>query len=92
MGDSVSLELDLRAGKATPKTTVWVRTATGIMETTMPRDAAVFLAGAGKPTTAIGVDGSIYLDTATATFYGPRTNDVWPPLGRLVNVPKEDQP
>jgi hypothetical protein len=71
--------------------TVWVQTATGMQETTMPRPAAQFLAGYGAPTDALGVDGSVYLDVVAGSFFGPKAGGVWPrtPIGRLVSAPKE---
>ena len=48
--------------------------------------AATFLSGTGAPTAGVGVDGAIYLDTASGKLYGPKAAGAWPaaPLGRLL--------
>lgn len=53
---------------------------------TGPSGAATFLSGAGAPTSGVGVDGSIYLDTASLRLWGPKAAGVWPStaLGRLM--------
>jgi hypothetical protein len=50
-----------------------------------PSGASTFLAGSGAPTAGVGVDGSIYLDTATGKMYGPKAAGAWPstPVGTL---------
>jgi hypothetical protein len=44
------------------------------------------VSGVGAPTAAIGVDGAIYLDTASGRLYGPKATGAWPgtALGRIV--------
>lgn len=34
--------------------------------------------GAGNPTSATGIDGDFYIDTATNQIYGPKTSGAWP--------------
>ena len=43
-----------------------------------PSGASTFLSGAGAPTAGVGVDGSIYLDTATGRLWGPKAAGAWP--------------
>ena len=43
-----------------------------------PSGASTFLSGAGAPTAGVGVDGSIYLDTATGRLWGPKVAGAWP--------------
>ena len=51
-----------------------------------PAGASMFIADAGAPSAATGVDGAMYLDTTNGRFYGPKTAGAWPgtPLGILV--------
>jgi hypothetical protein len=51
-----------------------------------PSGASTFMAKAGAPTPADGVDGAVYLDTASLRFYGPKAAGVWPStaIGRLM--------
>ena len=51
-----------------------------------PSGASTFVSGTGAPTAAIGVDGSIYLDTATGRMWGPKAAGAWPAaaFGRLM--------
>lgn len=51
-----------------------------------PSGAGTFLAGAGAPTAGVGVDGAMYLDTASGKFYGPKAAGAWPanPIGTLL--------
>lgn len=60
--------------------------ATGPQGPAGPSGASTFMAGAGAPTTGVGVDGAMYLDTVSLRFYGPKASGAWPstPLGRLV--------
>lgn len=53
-----------------------------------PSGASTFLSGPGAPTAGTGVDGSIYLDTATGRLWGPKAAGAWPgaPLGRIVPI------
>ena len=48
--------------------------------------ASTFLSGTGAPTAGVGVDGAIYLDTASGKLYGPKASGAWPSsaLGRLL--------
>jgi hypothetical protein len=43
-----------------------------------PSGASTFVSGTGNPTAGTGVDGSIYLDTATGRLWGPKTGGAWP--------------
>jgi len=60
--------------------------ATGPQGPTGPSGASTFVAGTGPPTGATGVDGAMYLDTASGRFYGPKAAGTWPatPVGILV--------
>jgi hypothetical protein len=51
-----------------------------------PSGASTFVSGTGAPTAGTGVDGSIYLDTATGRMYGPKAAGAWPStaFGRLM--------
>jgi hypothetical protein len=51
-----------------------------------PSGASTFVSGAGAPTASTGVDGSIYLDTATGRVWGPKASGAWPAaaLGRVI--------
>jgi collagen type I alpha len=40
--------------------------------------APTFVSGTGNPTSGIGTDGAIYLDTATGHFWGPKAAGAWP--------------
>lgn len=44
---------------------------------TGPRGAGI-VTGTGPPTSNVGVDGDLYLDTATGDYYGPKANGQWP--------------
>ena len=48
--------------------------------------ASTFVSGTGAPTAGVGIDGSIYLDTASRRFWGPKAAGAWPaaPFGRLL--------
>jgi len=52
-----------------------------------PSGASTFLSGAGTPTGATGVDGSIYLDTTTRRFWGPKAAGAWPSTAFARAVP-----
>lgn len=41
------------------------------------KNGASVLSGTGVPSTTAGVDGDFYIDTATYTFYGPKTSSGW---------------
>src|SRR4029077_19706272 len=45
---------------------------------TGPSGASTFLSGTGAPTAGVGVNGSIYLDTATGRVWGPKVAGAWP--------------
>jgi hypothetical protein len=51
-----------------------------------PSGASTFTAGTGAPSAGVGVDGAIYLDTASGRMYGPKAAGAWPssPIGILV--------
>jgi hypothetical protein len=51
-----------------------------------PSGASTFVSGAGAPTAGVGVDGAIYLDTASMRLWGPKAAGAWPatPIGRLL--------
>ena len=51
-----------------------------------PSGAGTFLSGTGAPTAGVGVDGAIYLDTASGRVWGPKAAGAWPgsALGRIV--------
>jgi len=59
--------------------------ATGPQGPQGPSGASTFLSGTGAPTAGTGVDGSIYLDTASLRVWGPKAAGAWPaqPFGRL---------
>jgi hypothetical protein len=40
-------------------------------------DGSQILSGAGVPASGLGVDGDFYFDTASDTFYGPKTAGAW---------------
>ena len=40
--------------------------------------ASTFVSGTGAPTAGVGVDGSLYLDTASLRFWGPKAAGAWP--------------
>lgn len=44
------------------------------------------MSGSGPPAAGTGGNGSIYIDTATGRFYGPKSGGAWPasPFGRLM--------
>jgi hypothetical protein len=44
------------------------------------------VSGTGAPAAGTGVDGSIYLDTATGRMWGPKAAGAWPAVafGRLL--------
>jgi hypothetical protein len=48
--------------------------------------ALTFVSGSGAPSASVGVDGSIYLDTASGRMWGPKATGAWPgsAFGRLV--------
>ena len=48
--------------------------------------ASTFISGTGAPTAGVGVDGSIYLDTASGKMWGPKAAGAWPgaAFGRLL--------
>jgi hypothetical protein len=52
--------------------------AQGIQGPAGPSGASTFVSGAGAPTAGVGVDGAIYLDTATRRLWGPKTAGAWP--------------
>lgn len=60
--------------------------ATGAQGPTGPSGASTFLSGSGAPTSGVGVDGSVYLDTASGRLWGPKAAGAWPgsALGRIV--------
>jgi hypothetical protein len=43
-----------------------------------PSGASTFVAGSGAPTAGVGVDGAIYLDTASGRLWGPKAGGAWP--------------
>jgi hypothetical protein len=43
-----------------------------------PSGASTFLSGSGAPAAGAGVDGSIYLDTASGRLWGPKAAGAWP--------------
>lgn len=45
---------------------------------TGPSGASTFLSGTGAPGAGVGVDGSIYLDTASLRLWGPKAAGAWP--------------
>jgi len=51
-----------------------------------PSGASTFVSGTGAPTAGVGVDGSLYLDTASLRFWGPKASGAWPStaFGRVV--------
>jgi hypothetical protein len=53
-----------------------------------PSGASTFLSGTGAPAAGAGVDGSIYLDTATGRMWGPKAAGAWPAaaFGRLLEL------
>jgi len=53
-----------------------------------PSGTSTFMAGTGAPTAAVGVDGSMYLDTASRRMYGPKAAGAWPvtAIGRLMTL------
>jgi hypothetical protein len=59
---------------------------TGAVGSQGPSGASTFVSGSGAPTGAVGVDGSIYLDTATGRMWGPKAAGAWPgaAFGRLL--------
>jgi hypothetical protein len=66
-----------------------VQTNNGATETTMPRPSPAFYNGIGAPTADVGADGSVYLDTKSGTFWGPKAAGQWPtaPIGKLQHAP-----
>ena len=58
----------------------------GIQGPAGPSGASTFLSGTGAPSAAVGVDGAIYLDTASGQLWGPKAAGAWPPasIGRLL--------
>jgi hypothetical protein len=59
---------------------------TGPTGATGASGATTFISGTGAPTSGVGSDGAIYLDTATGRFYGPKASGAWPStsFGRLL--------
>ena len=59
---------------------------TGPQGATGPSGASTFVSGTGAPTAGMGVDGAIYLDTASGRMYGPKSAGAWPgtSFGRVV--------
>ena len=53
-----------------------------------PSGASTFVSGTGAPSAGTGVDGSIYLDTATGRMWGPKAAGAWPgaAFGRLLEL------
>ena len=51
-----------------------------------PSGAGTFLSGSGAPTAGVGVDGAIYLDTASGRVWGPKAAGAWPgsAFGRII--------
>jgi len=45
---------------------------------TGPSGATTFVSGSGAPTAATGIDGAIYLDTASGRLWGPKAAGAWP--------------
>ena len=43
-----------------------------------PSGAGTFVSGTGAPTAGVGVDGAIYLDTASGRMWGPKAAGAWP--------------
>jgi hypothetical protein len=43
-----------------------------------PSGASTFVSGSGAPTAGVGVDGAIYLDTASDRLWGPKASGAWP--------------
>lgn len=60
--------------------------ATGAQGPQGPSGAGTFVSGSGAPTTGVGVDGAIYLDTASLRIWGPKASGAWPatPMARLM--------
>jgi hypothetical protein len=60
--------------------------ATGPQGNPGPSGASTFTSGTGAPSAATGVDGAIYLDTASGRLWGPKASGAWPgtALGRVV--------
>lgn len=48
------------------------------------------LSGAGAPLSTLGADGDHYLDTASATLYGPKAAGAWPASGLSLRGTKGD--
>ena len=42
------------------------------------RDGSSFVVGEGSPTSNIGANGDIYIESNTGNFYGPKVDDEWP--------------
>lgn len=40
-------------------------------------DGRTWLNGSGEPAVSLGVDGDLYLDTASDSYYGPKSGDGW---------------
>jgi hypothetical protein len=56
----------------------------GVQGPAGPSGASTFMSGVGAPTAGVGVDGAIYLDTASLRLYGPKAAGAWPvAMGRL---------
>jgi hypothetical protein len=51
---------------------------TGATGSQGPSGASTFVSGSGAPAAGTGVDGSIYLDTATGRLWGPKAAGAWP--------------
>jgi hypothetical protein len=54
-----------------------VKGDTGAQGPAGPSGASTFMAGVGAPTAGVGVDGTIYLDTASLRLYGPKAAGAW---------------
>jgi len=56
------------------------------LSNTRQPDRAPLISGSGAPSSGTGLDGQLYLNTATSDLWGPKASGAWPgsPLGRLM--------
>jgi hypothetical protein len=51
---------------------------TGAVGPAGPSGASTFVSGVGAPGAGVGVNGSVYLDTASLEMWGPKAAGAWP--------------